>query len=700
LLVFIELPISREQIQAMRLSNGPQSLGCYAWMQEFFKMMGDSMPNVDEIHLEPIEVKEIYAEYVDDAKSSGSEWLCPSSFVTVWKNLFSHVKIREFKAVSGKCSTCAKLSDARKMYKDQSRRTYITEMHYLHRSAYMNERMKYAERRQLACKLPKSYLSIIIDGMAQNHCKLPWYGNLKDSDNTLPQHLQGVLNHGRGFTIYRTFHNVRGGANLAIHCFLSTLEDTIKEEGCLPETIFLQIDGGSENTAKSVLGVCELLTARRICNKIVITRLIVGHTHEDIDAVFAKIWKALRDLQVISPQAYEEIMRKALKEKKNLKIKDIFVLPDYVDYFQPLVDTQFSNYSKGSNTQLQFTFEAVTPSEFFPHGVKVTYRAYAADSAIKIIENINHPCGFEAVNEETVVYPEKKVLPNGTTQPEGMYILRKLPNESSVMKPMGFLDNSREFLVNTANKIHKDLAFYNAKRAQDWVDFVEKIAPQTNDVAEYLQEKGMHIPMRDILFSNSPIDYKDISTINSKKSLPTVKTVPTVRWSGNNVGSISKKKESSNDVVNTVTSNTKEKRRNRKNSEAISVVTTINTSVITSAANGENTFEESQNDDNETNESSRNSEMEQITESTIEDLGDKLPLYDSNNTTSKVSGKKKRKASAPTHTDTPVPGNGELATENGEETAAEENNPRKKTNRKSNKEYSVGELLLIIMIYL
>jgi len=44
------------------------------------------------------------------------------------------------------------------------------------------------------------------------------------------------------------------------------------------------------------------------------------------------------------------------------------------------------------------------------------------------------------------------------------------------------------------------LAFYNAKRAQDWVDFVEKIAPQTNDVAEYLQEKGMHIPMRDILF--------------------------------------------------------------------------------------------------------------------------------------------------------------------------------------------------------
>ena len=64
------MSLSREQIQAMRLSNGPQSLGCYAWMSEFFKVMGDSMPNIDEIHLEPIEVKDIYLEYVDDTKSS------------------------------------------------------------------------------------------------------------------------------------------------------------------------------------------------------------------------------------------------------------------------------------------------------------------------------------------------------------------------------------------------------------------------------------------------------------------------------------------------------------------------------------------------------------------------------------------------------------------------------------------------------
>lgn len=662
------MQLSREQIQAMRLPNGPQSVGCYAWMLEYFKMMGDSMPNVDEIHLEPIEIKDIYEEYADDSKLSGSEYLCPSNFTKVWKTLFSHVKIREFKAVTGKCSTCAKLSDARKLFKDQARRSYITEMHYLHRSAYMNERMKYAERRQIACTLPQSYMSIIIDGMAQNHCKLPWYCNLKDSENSLPQHLQGVLNHGRGFTIFRTFHNIRTGANLAIHTFLCTLEDTIKEEGCLPDTIFLQIDGGSENTAKCVLGACELIVARRVTKKLVLSRLIVGHTHEDIDAVFAKIWIAVRDQAVVSPQAYDEILKKALREKKNVKIKDIFVLPDYLSYFQSFVDTKLSNYSKGSNTQLQFIFEAVTPSEFFPHGVKTTYRAYASDFVVKIIENKQLPCCFEAVNEETVVYPESKILPDGTRQPEGMFVLRKLPNENDIIKPMGFLDNSREFLINVGNKVHKDLELYNAKRAQDWVDFVDTIAPQTNDVTEYLFGKELHIPMRDILFANNLIDLSSISKISSKNSLPTVKTVPTVRWSGNiaetipkNTQRTSQKKKnniSSQDEDNTVKQKSKEKGKKRKNSETTNETLTSDTTMTSSTVN----------------------------------VNDSLVVSE--------------KALASTHTDTLVPHSSELAVEEGEVEAEEyeeqmlpndkDKNPHKrKKGLKGNKEYYNGKWLYL-----
>ena len=54
------------------------------------------------------------------------------------------------------------------------------------------------------------------------------------------------------------------------------------------------IDGGSENTAKLVLYLCELIVARRLVKQVVLSRLMVGHTHSDIDAAFSRIWCHVR----------------------------------------------------------------------------------------------------------------------------------------------------------------------------------------------------------------------------------------------------------------------------------------------------------------------------------------------------------------------------------------------------------------------
>lgn len=50
----------------------------------------------------------------------------------------------------------------------------------------------------------------------------------------------------------------------------------------LAGTIFLQVDGGGENRLFPILGA--LLVARGLCETFIMTRLPVGHTHEDIDA--------------------------------------------------------------------------------------------------------------------------------------------------------------------------------------------------------------------------------------------------------------------------------------------------------------------------------------------------------------------------------------------------------------------------------
>ena len=51
-----------------------------------------------------------------------------------------HVKIRQHKAVCLKCDTCAKLSAARRKFKDHPNRSYIRQLHAAHRMTYMGER--------------------------------------------------------------------------------------------------------------------------------------------------------------------------------------------------------------------------------------------------------------------------------------------------------------------------------------------------------------------------------------------------------------------------------------------------------------------------------------------------------------------------------------------------------------------------------
>jgi hypothetical protein len=265
-------------------------------MAEHFSLIGDMAPNCDgEIHLEPTHIVEVHAEHLQDMTNAGLSSVNVDTFSSIWVNCFEHVKIREFKAVSGKCQCCANLSLLRRTFKSQRDREYVTLMHALHRSTYMGERIAYAERRNRAIMQRTQYMSTISDGMAQSHNMLPHFGNQNVWNDGLPQHLQGILNHNRGMTMYRTFHNINNCANVAMYTFLDMLERVIAKEGKLPDTVFHQIDGGSENTAYAWFALCELIVARRLCKKLVLTRLPVGHTHEDIDSKFGTLWKHIRN---------------------------------------------------------------------------------------------------------------------------------------------------------------------------------------------------------------------------------------------------------------------------------------------------------------------------------------------------------------------------------------------------------------------
>lgn len=160
-----DIELTPLQLAALVVPNTVASLSCFAWMQSFFDAVGDKQPNHSEIHLEPTEVKTVHSEYHQVISDAGEPVLEYTAFLNMWDSCFKHVKIREFKAVTGKCKTCTLLSEARRKQLSLAGRRYLTELHALHRSMYMGERLSYYERRNNAMLMPRSYWSGIGDGM-------------------------------------------------------------------------------------------------------------------------------------------------------------------------------------------------------------------------------------------------------------------------------------------------------------------------------------------------------------------------------------------------------------------------------------------------------------------------------------------------------------------------------------------------------
>jgi hypothetical protein len=161
------IELTNEQRSAICIPNSPAEFACYGWFDCYFNIIGDQEPNKDgEIHLEPTHIIDVHKEYELDMQNCGElDTLSLRPFAELWKRcfplvicfffvlvkkqlifVFSYVKIREYKAVTGKCETCALLSLLRRQFNDKAKREYVTGLFAAHRSAYMGERLEYAKR--------------------------------------------------------------------------------------------------------------------------------------------------------------------------------------------------------------------------------------------------------------------------------------------------------------------------------------------------------------------------------------------------------------------------------------------------------------------------------------------------------------------------------------------------------------------------
>jgi hypothetical protein len=93
---------TREQKAAMRMPNGPLSIAAYTWMVGHFALVGDDQPGKDEVHIDSVDKREIYGEYLLDFAANDRMPLCvaETTFIGVWNSCLPYVKIRKYKASS------------------------------------------------------------------------------------------------------------------------------------------------------------------------------------------------------------------------------------------------------------------------------------------------------------------------------------------------------------------------------------------------------------------------------------------------------------------------------------------------------------------------------------------------------------------------------------------------------------------------
>jgi hypothetical protein len=96
------------------------------------------------------------------------------------------------------------------------------------------------------------------------------------------------------------------------------------------------MDNAYVNKGYTVIALMVTLVLLGICRKVKISFMVVGHTHDDYDALIATICTHISNMDIFTLAAFEQACRDAIL-KENCQVIDVlqlFGLPDFDRFFQ------------------------------------------------------------------------------------------------------------------------------------------------------------------------------------------------------------------------------------------------------------------------------------------------------------------------------------------------------------------------------
>ena len=285
------------------------------------------------LRLDPAEAERVASQAGASKKKARKRFFGDSTFYQVWKmrirkgnhhcEAFPIVRFTKHKAVSSKCFACSRLQKLMQLALGSSRggpalRARVLKQKALHRRFFVNERVIQNLR---VCEAMNNYAqigSIVMDGMDSAKTCIPSYADLQGElvgmyKNFLKVKLTGVMIHGYNLNVFATFPWVRCGANLCASTLMHTLvkwQEGLRLQGReLPRTLYLLVDGGSENVNKTLFALYAWLVTFDIFEEIYVTRLPVGHTHNDLDQRWSVVAQRLHGKHGVDARTIEALLQ-------------------------------------------------------------------------------------------------------------------------------------------------------------------------------------------------------------------------------------------------------------------------------------------------------------------------------------------------------------------------------------------------------
>ena len=285
-----------------------------------------------------------------------------SYFLKVWRTSekTSHIRLRKHLRFT-KCDDCVDLRERKHRTMDRALLDRIRQEEYDHYQFIKAERGGYYLRRRLAVMKPEEALSIIIDGADWYNYAIPYWATKTHSTSKLfraPIYLLGVISHGRGTKCYVVPGHFKQGTNVVLDVLIRTLQ-TMKERGeNIPRKMYLQLDNTcKQNKNRFLLGVLGYLVYIGVCDKILVSFLPKGHTHEDIDQLFSRLVIALMCRDARSVNELCSIIRSAYKDKagRYTETEEVVAPANLSDWIEPYLNdfsglTRFRQFTIKWNT--------------------------------------------------------------------------------------------------------------------------------------------------------------------------------------------------------------------------------------------------------------------------------------------------------------------------------------------------------------